>query len=596
MRRLSLQPVVLQRLLLAAVVAAPVAVAAAQSNEILSVSTAGAQSDAISLYTSMSRDGRYVTWQSAATNLVPNDTNAAPDVFVRDRVAATTVRASVSSAGVEGNGNSHDPVISSDGRYVAFFSYATNLAAEDTNASPDCYLHDLATGVTTLLSAAPSGQAANGGSRYPAFSGDVRFVAFHSVATDFGPVDTNGKRDIYLRELATGAMELVSVATDGSQADGDCSNPVLSHDGRFVVFESSASNLAPGEANGTLDVFARDRLLGITLRVSVSSSGAGANGYAQLPNVSADGRFVVFNSDADNLVLGDTNFASDVFVRDLVLGLTERVSTSSAGVQANGYNYDASISADGRWVAFPSRAINLAPGDLNGVYDIFLHDRLTGTTEIVTQGFAGDAADGQALYPSISSDGRYIAFDGAATNLVPGDVNGQRDIFLRDRGPQGDVFHAYCFGDGVLNATPCPCANSGASGRGCANSVNASGARLSASGVPSIASDTVVLAADGMPDSSALYFQGTSRTAGGFGAAFGDGLRCAGGSIVRLATTANAASASQYPRAGDPSISVRGAVQSGDVRTYQVWYRNAAAFCTSSTFNLTNGVQVVWGG
>ncbi len=570
--------------------------AAAQTNEILSRSTAGTQSDASSLYTSMSRDARYVTWQSAATNLVPSDTNGSPDVFVRDRFAGTTVRVSVSSAGVEGNGNSHDPVLSSDGRLVAFFSYATNLAANDANGAPDCYLHDLATGATTLLSATASGLSANGGSRYPAFSGDVLCVAFHSVATNFGPLDVNGKRDIYLRELATGAMELVSVATDGSQADGDCSNPVLSHDGRFVMFESFAANLAPGEANGTLDVFARDRLLGTTVRVSVSSAGVGANAYSALPNVSADGRFVVFNSEANDLVPGDTNGASDVFVRDLLLGLTERVSVRSTGSQSNGYSYDASISADGRWVAFPSRAINLVPGDLNGAYDIFVHDRLTGTTEIATIGWAGDAADGQALYPSISNDGRYIAFDGASTNLVPNDTDGERDIFLRDRGPQALHFHSFCFGAGALFATPCPCGNSGASDRGCANSVEPSGARLSVTGRPSIANDTVILAGSGMPNASALYFQGTLRQAGGIGVAFGDGLRCVGGTITRLATKTNGLYAAQFPDVGDATVSVRGGVLAGDVKAYQVWYRNAAAFCTSSTFNLTNGVQVVWGG
>ncbi|MCY2961521.1 MAG: calcium-binding protein [Planctomycetota bacterium] len=571
------------------------ATAGAQTNELLSVSTAGGQSDAISLYTSMSRDGRYVTWQSAATNLVPNDTNGAPDVYVRDRVASTTVRVSVDSAGVEGNGNSHDPVISSDGRLVAFFSYATNFTANDTNAAPDCFVHDLATGATTLVSATPAGVPGNGGSRYPAFSGDVRYVAFHSVATDFGPIDANGKRDIYVRDLATGAMELVSVATDGSQSDGDCSNPVLSHDGRFVVFESFATNLAPGDTNGTLDIYARDRLAGITLRVSVSTVGAGADGYSQLPNVTADGRFVVFNSEATNLVAGDTNSFADVFVRDLVLGLTERVSVTSAGGQSNGYSYDASISADGRWVAFPSRGINIVPGDVNGVFDIFLHDRLTGTTEIVTTGFAGDAADGQALYPSISNDGRFIAYDGASTNLVPGDVNGQRDIFLRDRGAQAEHFFVYCFGDGAANATPCPCGNAGGSGRGCANSVEASGARLAVSGAPSVANDTVVLAAEGMPNSSALYFQGSLRQSGGIGVAFGDGLRCVGGTIFRLGTKTNASNASQFPEVGDASVSVRGGIQAGDVRTYQVWYRNAAVFCMMSTFNLTNGVQVVWG-
>jgi hypothetical protein len=271
------------------------------------------------------------------------------------------------------------------------------------------------------------------------------------------------------------------------------------------------------------------------------------------------------------------------------------VSVASTGVQSNGYSYDASISADGRWVAFPSRGINLVPGDVNAHQDVFVRDRLTGTTEIASIGGAGVATDGQSLYPSISNDGRYLSFESSATNLVPGDANGQRDIFLRDRGPQAAYFHAYCFGDGAFLAQACPCANSGSAGRGCANSVDASGARLSLSGLPSLSNDDVVLAAEGMPNSSALYFQGTSRSAGGIGVVFGDGLRCAGGSIVRLATKANAVNASSYPEPGDLSLSVRGGVVAQGVRTYQVWYRNAADFCTASTFNLTNGAQIVWG-
>lgn len=152
---------------------------------------------------------------------------------------------------------------------------------------------------------------------------------------------------------------------------------------------------------------------------------------------------------------------------------------------------------------------------------------------------------------------------------------------------------AYCFGDG--SGTPCPCGNPGLAGHGCANSVNTSGARLAASGSASIAIDTLLLTGSGMPDSPCLYFQGTSQQGGGAGAVFGDGLRCAGGTIVRLGQETNVAGTSTYPSSGDPTISVRGANAVGNVRTYQAWYRNAAAFCTPSTFNLTNGVQVTWG-
>jgi len=147
---------------------------------------------------------------------------------------------------------------------------------------------------------------------------------------------------------------------------------------------------------------------------------------------------------------------------------------------------------------------------------------------------------------------------------------------------------AYCFGDGT--GTPCPCANSGAAGNGCANSVNASGANVAATGSSSLSADTLVLAGTGMPNSSALYFQGTTQIS----SAFGDGLRCAGGTVIRLGTKFNAAGASQYPDAGDPTVSVRGLVAAPGTRTYQVWYRNAAAFCAPETFNLTNGLLVTW--
>jgi len=150
----------------------------------------------------------------------------------------------------------------------------------------------------------------------------------------------------------------------------------------------------------------------------------------------------------------------------------------------------------------------------------------------------------------------------------------------------------FCFGDGV--GTACPCGNSGTAGRGCASSINANGAKLTGAGVASLAGDSVTLYGSGMPNSSALYFQGTSQQNGGLGSPFGDGLRCAAGSVIRLATKSNAAGISQYPAAGDPSISVRGLVASAGTRTYQVWYRNSAAFCTAATYNLSNGLEIAW--
>ncbi len=181
----------------------------------------------------------------------------------------------------------------------------------------------------------------------------------------------------------------------------------------------------------------------------------------------------------------------------------------------------------------------------------------------------------------------------AAANIGLWRAGAPGSIVAVVQAPGSSNASAYCFGDGT--GTACPCANAGASGNGCASSVNALGANLAVSGVASVAVDSLALTGTGMPDSSALYFQGTTQTGGGSGTVFGDGLRCAGGATVRLATKTNAAGTSTYPVAGNVLISVRGGVAAGDVRTYQCWYRNAAAFCSPSTFNLTNGLQVTWG-
>jgi len=174
------------------------------------------------------------------------------------------------------------------------------------------------------------------------------------------------------------------------------------------------------------------------------------------------------------------------------------------------------------------------------------------------------------------------------------DINGASfgtpDAFVRMF--VGPLITPFCFGDG--SGTACPCANSGAVGNGCANSLNANGANLVGSGTPSIAADTLVLSGSGMPSSSVLYFQGTTQSGGGAGTLFGDGVRCAAGTVIRLGTKTNVAGSSQYPELGDIPISIRGSNSAGTTRTYQAWYRNAANFCTTATFNLTNGVEVGW--
>jgi Tol biopolymer transport system component len=349
-----------------------------------------------------------------------------------------TTRISVSSTGGQANGHSGSPAISADGRYVAFHSAATNLVLGDTNGSEDIFVHDRVTAETARVSVSTGGGQANGGSASPAISADGRYVAFHSWATNLVPGDTNGVDDIFVHDRVTGETARVSVSSDGAQANSDSWSPAISADGCYVAFHSRANNMVPGDTNNAWDIFVHDRATGATSRVSVSSAGAQSNGLSRSASISADGRYVAFSSTAANLVPGDTNGLDDIFVHDRATGETARVSVSSDGAQATGFSQGSfwpAISADGRHVAFSSTATNLVPGDTNDVTDIFVHDRVTGETARVSVSFDGaQATGGESWWSSISADGRYVAFQSGATNLVLGDTNFVIDVFVRDRG------------------------------------------------------------------------------------------------------------------------------------------------------------------
>jgi Tol biopolymer transport system component len=232
----------------------------------------------------------------------------------------------------------------------------------------------------TRVSVDSAGNQANSGSSNPFISADGRFVAFTSDASNIVPGDTNSNREIFVRDTLTNTTTRVSVDSAGNQTFSDSYNPSMSADGRFVAFYSGASNLIPGDTNRRLDVFVRDRLTNTTTRVSLDSAGNQADGDSHYPSISADGRFVAFQSDASNIVPGDTNKRNDIFVRDTLTNTTTRVSVDSAGNQTNSNSYSTSISADGRFVAFESSASNIVPGDTNNKDDIFVRDTLTITT------------------------------------------------------------------------------------------------------------------------------------------------------------------------------------------------------------------------
>jgi Tol biopolymer transport system component len=350
--------------------------------EPVSVSSSGVLSDGISIDPTISADGKYVVFTSDATNLVQGDTNQCdyglldetsrpgdcPDIFVRDRETGLTERVSVSSIGEQANNQSYAPAISADGRYVTFVSKARNLIADDPNWS-GLFIRDRQTGVTERVLNAP---AAKG--QY-SITPDARFIAYTGLR--------NGRYSINVYDRQTGANELVSVPRPGRSLDGDCINPVMSADGRFVAYTSNATTLVSGDTNSRRDVFVHDRLTHVTERVSVSGAGAQANGdstpgfFSSWVAISADGRRVAFSSSATNLVPGDTNTCSvqnyfsfpspgqcpDIFVRDREAGTTTRVSLTSSGAEANNASYRAAMSSDGNVLTYLSLATNLVPGD-----------------------------------------------------------------------------------------------------------------------------------------------------------------------------------------------------------------------------------------
>jgi Tol biopolymer transport system component len=409
------------------------------TTERVSVSSAGAEGDSASHYPSISADGRYVAFWSSATNLVEGDTNDCIDVFVRDRESGATERVSVSSAGAQGNSGSNYPSISADGRYVAFQSQATNLVEDDDNATWDVFVRDRLTGGTERVSLSSTEVEGNGESGAPSISADGRYVAFHSLAGNLVAGDDNGYYDIFARHRLSGTTERVSVSTAGAQANRGSFNPSISADGRYVAFESRAGNLVAGDDNDCYDVFVHDQQTGATERVSVTSAGEQGDSDSYDASITADGRFVVLQSDATNLVVGDTNADCDVFVHDQQTGVTERVSLSSAEAEGNANSEQPCISGDGGYVPFYSDATNLVAGDSNGTRDIFVRDRLAGTTERVSLSSTGAEANDSSEYASISADGMHVAFQSNAANLVPGDNNSSPDIFVRGPAPLPQV-------------------------------------------------------------------------------------------------------------------------------------------------------------
>lgn len=417
-----------------------------------------------SLTPSISDDGRYVAFMTEA-DLVAGDTNGVRDAFVHDRATQTTERVSLASDGTQPDGNPQryrgefGASISGDGRYVAFVSDATNLVVNDWNATDDVFVHDRTTGLTERVSVASDGTEANSFSvRTPVMSPDGRYVAFWSYASNLVADDTNACMswgpicpDVFVHDRETGVTERVAIASDGTQADrnnADLWRLSLSADGRYVAFASDATNLTPDdpvcsphtEWLGCAGIFVHDRETGQTERVSVASDGTPANCASDGASMSDDGRYVVFHSLASNLAPGSLNdclHSADIYLHDRETGTTERVSVPSDDRDLG--SYSPSISPDGRFVAFDSSLHTMYPdeypiNEVDGIAEcawcreVFVFDRTSDTVERATFTSGGEY---DRLFPDVSADGGQVAFSSVTNNLVPADVDDGADVFVQ---------------------------------------------------------------------------------------------------------------------------------------------------------------------
>ena len=410
---------------------------AAAQVERISLADDGSQANAGSYRAAISDDGSVIAFQSNADNLVAADNNGWVDVFVRDLGAGSIEIASLQPDGSETQSYSKAASISGDGNLVVYESKPGGAAGV---TSVSVFDRDAGT-VDHILPNTQNGQPVRPlvARIEPAISGNGQFVAFRTrdklqnlFPASIRPVadDLNLTFDVFIYDrqtLPTPVVQRVSRLSDDDELDADSRRPALSQDGRFVAF-MTYSQLIPGDSNNRPDIVVRDRDSGLLEVISITPGGTTGNGNSFDPAISGDGRFVAFRSEADDLVPGDSNGRWDIFVRDRMDGTTERVSRSSTGAQADHHSAEPSISDDGRFVAFRSTASNLVPDDANNRADIFVHDRDTGQTARVGQPPGGES-DGHSANPVISGDGAWIAFESDATNLVADDTNAARDIF-----------------------------------------------------------------------------------------------------------------------------------------------------------------------
>jgi len=548
---------------------------APQTNDIVSVASSGALANDASYFSQISDDGRYVAFQSEASNLTPGDFNGQYDIFRRDVQTGATELVSLRQNGA-GSASSLGlaPAISGDGRFVAWQSNAGNIVAGDTNGTWDVFVRDMQLGVTERVSVKSNGAQTTLRSDEPEFSADGAFLFFESDDSLI-PGDTNGTKDVYRLERATGQLELVSITQSGVQGNDWSYHASPSADGRYVAFSSSATNLVANDFNGVIDMFWKDMQTGELRRVNVTSIGGEANDTSTWPAISGDGMTVAFCSRA-SLVPGDTNGDWDLFAYDVPGQTLERLNVRPNGAQATSYvRSPVDLTHDGRFVIFASLSTTLIAGDTNGFQDIFLRDRDLDVTTRVSLDPAGNELDDDSFVPTMTPDGQFISYTSEASNVVAGDGNGERDIFWASF--DGSIGETYC---GPLNP----------------NSTGATGT-IAAFGSTVASANDLRLVASNLPTFQfGIFVCGRDRqylVTPGAG-----GPICVGGLLGRfdapgqiLSTGTEGAFELQVDLTSMPQGSVVASAAAGETWTFQAWHRD---FTVGPTSNLTNAVEIVW--
>lgn len=346
--------------------------------------------------------------------------------------ATLEANSELGGTGVGSGDNIFTTAVNYDGRYVAFYSISATLVAGDTNGHTDTFIQDTQTGTVTRLSVSTAGAEGNGASTITSISDDGNYAAFASTATSLVLGDANGQNDVFIRNIQAGTTEFISVSSAEVQSDGLSDSPSISADGRYVVFRSDGDNLVAGDDKTVGDIFLRDTVAGTTILVSKSSDGTAGNGESSQGVISADGRFVVYTSYATNLVADDANGLADIFRYEIATGETTRVSVDSDGLERSGGNSTfSSISADGRYVSFNS-ALDFTSDSVGGIHNIYRKDVETGEVVLVSNNVSGSYADNSSFNSKISADGQFVAYYSDATNLVADDTNGFKDVFVTD--------------------------------------------------------------------------------------------------------------------------------------------------------------------